>query len=84
MNPKPSLVQALVLHEIDDNGVWFDTVTGTWQSTYRKNKVCEQINILHRDGYIKIVDTVVSVTPMGAQVLRRRPYAEIVEKLNSR
>lgn len=84
MNPKPSLVQCLVLHEVADDGVWLDMVTGKWHSTYRRNKVCEQINILHREGYIKIVDDVVSVTPMGAQVLRRRPYAEIVEKLNSR
>lgn len=84
MNPKPSLVQCLVLHEIQDDTVWFEEVTGKWHSTYTRNAVSQQIDILQRDGYIKIVDYAVSLTPLGRQVLKRRPYAELVEKLNSR
>ena len=83
MNPKPSLVQCLVLHEIDDGTVWFDLGTGKWYSTYTKGVVTTQMDILHRDGYINIVDDQVSVTPMGRQVLDRRPYADVVEKINS-
>lgn len=83
MNPKPSLVQCLVLHEINDDTVWFDMMTGRWHATYVKSDVSTQMNILHRDGYINIVDDKVSLTPMGRQVLQRRPYADVVEKINS-
>lgn len=83
MNPKPSLIQCLVLHEVDDGGVWFDMVTGKWHSTYTRGVVTVQVDILHRDGYINIVDDEVSLTPMGRQVLDRRPYADVVEKINS-
>lgn len=84
MNPKPSLVQCLVLHEIADDGVWFDLATGKWHSTYMKGVVTVQVDILYRNGYIKIVDDSVTVTPMGRQVLSRRPYGELVERLNRR
>ena len=83
MNPKPSLIQCLVLHEIDDDGVWFDLGTGKWHSTYTKGNVTTQVDILHRDGYIKIVEDEISLTPMGRQVVDRRPYADVVEKINS-
>lgn len=83
MNPKPSLVQCLVLHEIDDGTVWFDLVTGKWHSTYGRGCVSVQVDILHRDGYVNIVDDQISLTPMGRQVLDRRPYADVVEKINS-
>ncbi len=83
MNPKPSLVQCLVLHEVDDDTVWFDIVTGRWHSTYMKGDVTMQVSILHRDGYVNIVDDQISLTPMGRQVLDRRPYADVVEKINS-
>ena len=84
MNPKPSLTQCLVLHEIDDDGVWFDLASGKWHSTYTRGNVTTQVTILHRDGYINIVDDQVSLTPMGRQVLARRPYGDLVERINSR
>lgn len=84
MNPKPSLPQCLVLHEVADGTVWFDQVTGKWHTTYGRGDASVQVNILHRDGYINIVDDLITLTPLGKQVLDRRPYADVVEKLNSR
>jgi hypothetical protein len=82
MNPKPSLPQVLVLHEVADGTVWFDMVTGKWHTTYGRGNASVQVDILHRNGYVNIVDDVITLTPMGKQVLDRRPYAEVVEKLN--
>lgn len=84
MNPKPSLAQCIVLDDIDTDGVWWDLASGRWHSTYTKGDVTVQVDILHRDGYIKIVDDSITVTPMGRQVLSRRPYGELVERLNRR
>lgn len=87
MNPKPSLVQCLVLHDIEDDRVWFDVTSGRWHSTCVRDHVTLQVNILHRDGYIAISEDPVpqlSLTPMGRQVLARRPFAELTERLNSR
>lgn len=85
MNPKPSLIQALVLHDINDDGVWFDLATGRWHSTHIKNDVTTQINILHRDGYIHIdgdLQPQVVLTDAGFEVLERRPLGDLVEKIN--
>lgn len=85
MNPKPSLVQALVLHYIANDEVWFDVTSGRWHSVYGKNEISLQMSILHRDGYITISDEPIpkpGLTAAGREVLRRRPYAELVEKLN--
>lgn len=87
MNPKPSLIQCLVLHDIADDGVWFDVTSGRWHSTHVRNDVTVQVDILHRDGYVHITDDVVPqivVSLSGAAVLQRRPLAELVERLNSR
>lgn len=84
MNPKPSLPQVLVLHEVADGTVWFDMVTGKWHTTYGRSDASVQVDILHRDGYVNIVGDLITLTPMGKQVLDRRPYAEVVEKLNGR
>lgn len=85
MNPKPSLIQALVLHDIVDDGVWFDIVSGRWHSTHVRNDVTVQVDILHRDGFIHIGDEVVPTvvpTEAGFQVLERRPLTELLEKIN--
>jgi len=71
------------LHEVADGTVWFDMVTGRWHTTYGRGNASVQMEILHRNGYVSIVDEVASLTPLGRQVLERRPYAEVVEKLNS-
>jgi len=87
MNPRPSLVQCLVLHDIADDDVWFDVTSGKWHSTFTRGDVTKQVSILHRDGYISIsADPVpkLRVLPIGKQVLDRRPLGELVEKLNSR
>jgi hypothetical protein len=87
MNPKPSIVQALVLHDIADDGVWFDMMSGKWHSTHLSKEVSTQMDILHRDGYINIGNEViptVALTDKGQQVLDRRPLSETVERLNSR
>jgi hypothetical protein len=87
MNPKPSLIQCLVLHHIADDDVWFDVVTGKWHCMFTRGDVTVQVDILHRDGYICIsADPVpqLGILPIGKQVLDRRPLAELVEKLNSR
>lgn len=87
MNPKPSLIQCLVLHDIDDDGVWFDVTSGRWHSTHVRNDVTVQVDILHRDGYIHIGDEVVpevAVTAAGFEVLDRRPLGELLERLNGR
>ena len=86
-NPKPSLAQCLVLHDIADDGVWFDMITGKWHSTHLSKDVTVQVDLLHRDGYIYISDDVVPqimVTLAGVEVLDRRPLAETVERINSR
>ena len=85
MNPKPSLPQCLVLHEIDDDSVWFDLITGKWHTSYNRGDCTVQVDILHRDGYVYIspdVIPVISLTDAGREVLARRPYAELVERLN--
>lgn len=87
MNPKPSLVQVLVLHDIADDGVWFDVTSGRWHSTHLSKDVSVQVDLLHRDGYIYISNDVVpevAITLSGVEVLDRRPLAETVERLNSR
>ena len=82
MNPKPSLPQVLVLHEVADGTVWFDVVSGKWHTTYGRGDASVQVDILHRHGYVNIVDDLITLTPLGKQVLDRRPYADVVEKLN--
>jgi hypothetical protein len=85
MNPKPSLVQALVLHDVADDGVWFDVLSGKWHSTHLAKDVSLQMEILHRDGYIWIGHEVVpdaTLTLAGVEVLSRRPLGELVERLN--
>jgi hypothetical protein len=87
MNPKPSLAQCLVLHDIADDGVWFDVTSGKWHSTYLSKDVTVQVDLLHRDGYIYIsADPVpeVAITLSGVAVLDRRPLGELVERINSR
>jgi hypothetical protein len=87
MNPKPSLAQCLVLHDIADDGVWFDVTSGKWHSTHLSKDVTQQVDLLHRDGYIYIGDDPVpevSITLKGVGVLERRPLGELVERVNSR
>ena len=87
MNPKPSLVQSLVLHDIADDGVWFDVLSGRWHSTHLSKDVSTQMDILHRDGYIWINDEVIpnaGITVKGVEAMARRPLAETVERVNSR
>lgn len=81
-NPAPSLVQCLVLHGVADDDVWFDMVTGQWHCMHYRGKVTQQVDILHRDGYINIINYVVSLTDRGRAAVSRRSVAEIVEKLN--
>lgn len=86
MNPKPSLVQALVLHDIADDGVWFDVTSGRWHSTHLSKDVSVQMEILLRNGYVDISHDVIpqaTLTLSGMQVLDRRPLAETVERVNS-
>lgn len=85
MNPKPSTVQCLVLHDIADDGVWFDMTSGRWHSTHVRNDVTVQVDILHRGAYVHISNDVIpkiTVTPIGKQVLDRRPLGELLERLN--
>jgi hypothetical protein len=88
VNPKPSLIQALTLHDIADDGVWFDIVSGRWHSTHVRNDVTVQVDILHRDGYVTIVstgpDSSIQLTDKGREVLARRPLGELLERINSR
>ena len=87
MNPRPSLVQVLVLRDIVDDGVWFDVTSGRWHSTHLSKDVSVQVDILHRDGYVHITDAVipeVALTLAGVAVLDRRPLAETMERVNSR
>ena len=82
MNPKPSLIQCLVLHDIADDGVWFDLASGRWHSTHLVRDVSVQVEVLLRGAYIKIVDDQISVTPIGKLVLDRRPLGELLERIN--
>lgn len=87
MNPKPSLPQCLVLHDIADDGVWFDMMSGRWHSTHVRNDVTLQVSILHRDAYVTIsgeLEPKISLTPLGRQVLARRPLGELLDRMNSR
>lgn len=87
MNPKPSLPQCLVLHDIEDDGVWFDIVSGRWHSTHVRGDVTLQVSILHRGAYVTISsepEPKISLTPLGRQVLQRRPLGELLERINSR
>jgi hypothetical protein len=87
MNPKPSLVQCLVLHDVADDGVWFDVTSGKWHSTHLSKDVTQQVDLLHRDGYIYISDEAVpevAITLKGVEVLDRRPLTDVVERVNSR
>lgn len=81
-NSKPSLPQCLVLHDIADDGVWLDIVSGRWHSTHIRNDVTLQVDILHRDGYITIVNDVIGVSASGWAALERRPLFELLERLN--
>ena len=80
--PTPSLVQAMVLHCIADDEVWFDQVSGHWHSMFYEDKVTLQVSCLHRDGYVDIVDYAISLTEKGRRVLERRPLIELINKLN--
>ena len=85
MNPRPSLVQALVLHDVADDGVWFDVISGKWHSTHLRKDVSTQMEILHRDGYIRIGEGPIPSTELtvaGVEALGRRPLGELVERLN--
>ncbi len=85
MSPKPSVVQCIVLHDIADDGVWFDTVLGKWQSTHLAKDVSLQMEILLRGGYVEISDEPIplpSITPKGEEVLHRRGLSELIERLN--
>lgn len=85
MNPKPSLVQCLVLHDIADDGVWFDVTTSRWHSQHLRKDVTVQVELLHRDGYIWLGHEVVPdlvLTLSGLQVLARRALSEVLEKVN--
>jgi hypothetical protein len=87
VNPRPSLAQCLVLHDIADDGVWFDVTSGKWHSTHLSKDVTQQVDLLHRDGYIYISDDPVpeaAITLKGVGVLDRRPLGELVERMNSR
>ncbi len=88
MNPRPSLAQCLVLHDVADDGVWFDITSGRWHSTHVRNDVTTQVEILHRDGFVAIDSTQlhssIQITDRGHQVLQRRPLLDLLERLNSR
>lgn len=88
MNPKPSLPQCLVLHDVADDGVWFDIVSGRWHSTHVRNDVTVQVDILHRDGFVRIesvgTDSSIQLTAKGVEAVNRRPLAELLERINSR
>ena len=87
MNPKPSLVQVLVLYDVADDGVWFDAMSGKWHSTHLSKEVSMQMEILLRDGYITISSDVMptaSLTASGHEVLGRRSLLETANKVNRR
>lgn len=82
MNAKPSLVQALVLHCVAEDEVWFDQDSGQWHCMFYRDKVTLQVSCLHRDGFIDIVDYAISLTDRGRKVLERRPLIELINALN--
>lgn len=86
MNPKPSIYQCLVLHEIQDGRVfWRD---GHWWDTgaYRDHKVTSQVEKLEALHMIWIEHqfrgSKIHLTTAGLNVIARRPLAEILEQLN--
>lgn len=86
MNPKPSIYQCLVLHEIQDGRVfWRD---GHWWDTgaYRDHKVTSQIEKLESLYMICIEEQEqgrkVLLTTAGLNVIKRRPLADVLEQLN--
>lgn len=89
MNPKPSLYQAMVLHEIYEGRLkWRD---GDWWVTgsYRDHKVTRQVEKLEQGGFAKLsrMDSGVviqEVTDKGKDVLKRRPLVDLVDQLNRR
>lgn len=90
MNPKPSLYQCLVLHEIDDGRVFqrIDEAWGllAWWNTgsHRDHKVTRQVEKLLELGMIDQVGDVLAVTAAGHEVLKRRPLHDLLEQLNRR
>lgn len=89
MNPKPSLYQAMVLHEIDEGRLkWRD---GDWWvvGSYRNHKVTLQVQKLEQGGFVTLwvgdSGTVISaITHKGRDVLKRRPFGDLVDQLNRR
>jgi hypothetical protein len=88
VNPKPSLYQCLVLHELADGKVCWRG--GDWWVTgsRRDHKVTRQMNKLIELDYVQRIVAMedpsqVFITLKGLEVLRRRTYFDLVEQLNS-
>lgn len=86
LNPKPSLYQAMVLHEIDLDRVF--RRDGDWWLTgsYREHKVTPQVQKLEKQGYIflSLNGSTIQVTKSGQDVLARRPLGDLLDQLNRR
>jgi hypothetical protein len=90
VNPKPSLYQCFVLHELADGKVYFGIGEDWWVTGYHRDyKVTWQINKLIELGYVQRIvppgdPRFLFITLSGLEVLRRRPYTELVEQFNRR
>lgn len=87
--PRPTLPQCRVLHEIDDGRAWQRGHHWYVTGSHRDIKVTQQVKILIAGGWVTLEcdrlgeDPRLHVTAKGHQVLQRRPWGELVEKLNS-
>lgn len=89
-NPKPSLNQCLVLHQIQDGEVWHDGHGNWWaRGSFRDHRINGAIEKLYVNSYIRKVISVdggqrVELMPDGLDVIRRRPLHDLLEALNRR
>lgn len=89
MNPKPSLYQAMVLHEIDQGLVWWRDNDWWITGSYRNHKVTQQVEKLEQGGFAKLWRNdsgvvIGQVTDKGKDVLARRPLGDLLDQLNRR
>lgn len=88
MNPRPSLYQCVVLHEVADGRVFLRG--GDWfiAGSYRDHKVTQQVRKLVELKALSFeVDSLggeayLHVTDAGKLVMDRRPWSELLEKMN--
>ncbi len=87
-NPRPSLFQCLVLHEVADGRVFARGDDWFIVGSYRDHKVTQQIRKLLELKTLSFeVDRLgdepyLHVTDAGKLVMDRRPLAELLEQMN--